>query len=175
MTRTKLILILIIFIFSLFGCEPKFVPVQTFQMVSNIPEGKAVIYFYRPTEEEGTDLRYPIYRIKKDGKPVLIAVLYNGGYYPYLTKAGYVRVYAKSAIRRYRDAFPSQSIDFTIKPGEARYIRTYNGGVAMSLGMPKSLAEMRPEVGKREISACALIPEELMPRPPSSSIPEDWR
>ncbi len=159
------------------GCGgPRFVADQKFQQIDPLPEGKALIYFYRPMENQWADLRYPIYRIRTDGKPILIVMLYNGGYYPYVTKPGYVRVYSKSAIRSYRDAIATQSVDFNIKPGEIRFIRTYNGGAAASLGLPKLLVEMKRNDGQQEIEECFLIPKMLViPEPIPKDIPEDWK
>ena len=162
--------------FLLHGCSsPSFHPDRPFHRIDPIPEGKALVYFYRPPEVQGAELRYPVYRLRPDGKPVRIAVLYNGGYYPYVTKPGEITLYAKSAIRRYRDAIPTQSINFTLKSGDVRFVRTYTGGVAATLGLPKALVQVKPDIGESEIQACSLIPEELFPKPSLEAIPKEWR
>jgi hypothetical protein len=131
-----------LFFLFIAGCAttgPVFTPTAT-------PNGKAIIYFYRPSA------------FTLSGRTIFMAFpgsdhsysMTNGGYYPLVVNPGTVSVAAVGT-----DLKP---VNFTIeiKKGEERYVSVVFAST-LGLTVPAEFAEIPAEKGRAEISKCNLI------------------
>jgi len=124
------------------GCAslgPEFTPVPA------VPDGKALVYVYRPPHFAGSAVSFKIHHNDK-----IVTTLYNGGYYPYITNSGELELWAETESRA--------SITLDLKPGDTKYVKG-GVGVGFMVGRPK-LTVVNNETGAKEIAACKLIPEQ---------------
>jgi len=139
-TRGFLISILILVVFSvglflLPGCAtgPKFTKID------DIPEGKAVVYIYRPASPIGAAVSY---QVIANGAHIMPMV--NGGYFAYYAKPG------ENEFSAATETMSSVTLD--VKTGQSYYIKS-TVGVGMFVGRPR-LAVMPADVGEKEIANC---------------------
>ena len=106
------------------------------------PKDEALIYYYRPSHFVGSAISYDV---KENGE--IITTLYNGGYYPHITKAGEKTSTAETEA--------TEAIYFSAEKGKTYYVR---GGVDMGafVGRP-SLKLIPPEQAQEEIQDCRII------------------
>ena len=104
------------------------------------PQGNmALIYYYRPSNFFGSGVSYDI---KENGQSVVS--LYNGGYYPHLTFAGYKTITAWTT-----------TVSFYAESGKTYFIR---GKEHMGLILYHPAIKLVPEEkALREIQMCRLI------------------
>lgn len=142
--ETKIIIIAALFACMLFlnGCGPTLG--QIYQKADTVPENMGMVYIYRPSSFVGGGISYDV---KVAETPVV--TLYNGGYYPYLSKPGEVEFWAETESK--------SSVTLDIKAGESYYIKG-TVGVGFIVGRPH-LMLVSQEVAESEISKCKLIPE----------------
>lgn len=113
-----------------------------FEQVASMPNGKALIYVYRPSAFVGGGVSYDININKK-----VIAPLRNGGYFPYFADPGKTEVWAKTEVRR--------SVVFVAEAGDTYYVK---GGIMMGIlvGRPH-LEIVDATIAKTEIAGTKRI------------------
>lgn len=111
-----------------------------FKKVEEVSGGMGLVYIYRPPRV----LAPTEYSIKVNGERLI--ALRNGGYYPYLVKAGTVEFSAKM--------LHLSSVTIDVEPGEIYYLR---GTLALGWVPKPRLTVVSPEVGKEEIAKCRFI------------------
>ncbi len=132
----------------MFGCASLQGP--EFKKVEKIPEGKAVIYFYRPKAFFGGAVSYDIWL---DGTSQPFTHMYNGGYYPYFANPG------KALFKARTEAEKEVAVN-NIKAGESYYVWC-SVGVGFWTGRP--YMEVVPKAqGEADIQGCRLL-ETLTP------------
>jgi hypothetical protein len=115
---------------------------QIYQKADTIPENMGMVYiYYRPSRFPGRDVTYDV----KVGETTIVT-LYNGGYFPYLSKPGEVEF----SIYSYRF---ENSVTLEIKAGETYYIQGTERNKRFHLML------VSQEVAESEISQCKLIPD----------------
>jgi len=119
-----------------FGCAakgPKFEPLTA------IPEGKSLIYVYRPSGFVGGGVFYDVYVGQEK-----ICELVQGGYCSTLVAPGEVEVWAKTESKT--------SLTLDAKANDVNYVK---GGISMGflVGRPH-LELVSKDVGASEIAAC---------------------
>jgi hypothetical protein len=134
---------LFVFCAVLAGCASG----PAFKPVSSIPEGKALIYVYRPSVMHGAAL-VP-YVVVNDSRAL---PLKNGGYYTYAATPGSVTVAVTHTGQR--------SVTLEVKAGETYYVK--GGPVFMAFGVPY-VERASAEVGLKELSECKLLPDTFSP------------
>ena len=117
-----------------------------FSKVEHIPEGKGLIYIYRPSSFKGGGVFYDVY-----AKDKVVTTLRNGGYFPYFADLGENEIWAKTEAK--------SSVTVDVKAGKTYFVK---GGVRMGLliGRP-DLTLATPELGATEVAECnLLVPEQ---------------
>jgi hypothetical protein len=110
-----------------------------------VPEGKAIVYIYRQKKYMDSGLKY--YVVEANG--LRVAGLYNGGYFPYITKPGLIEFKSRAEY--------TNSVKTNIKAGQIYYLRlSVEKGTLV--GRPV-LKFVQSEVGEKEITTCKLITE----------------
>jgi hypothetical protein len=137
----KLFILFVLFVLGCATTGPVFTPTKA-------PDGKALIYFYRPSA------------FTLSGRTIFMAFpgsdhsysMTNGGYYPLVVNPGTVSVTGVGT-----DIKP---VKFTIdvKKGDERYVIVAFSG-SLGLTVPAEFQEVPAEKGKAEISKCNLISE----------------
>jgi hypothetical protein len=115
-----------------------------YQKVGTVPDGKGVVYVYRPSSIIGGAVAYDV----KVGETV-VTTLHNGGYYPYVATPGEVEFWAKTESR--------SAVTLDVKAGEAYYIKG-TVGVGFLMGRPH-LMVVPATTAEPEIADCKLIPD----------------
>lgn len=115
-----------------------------YEKVTTVPEGKGLVYLYRPGSFIGGGVAYDV----KVGETV-ITTLHNGGYYPYMATPGEVEFWAKTEAR--------SAVTLDVKSGETYYIKG-TVGVGFFVGRPH-LMVVPAVTAESEIAECKLIPE----------------
>lgn len=92
------------------GCASTLGP--TFAKVSQIPEGKGLIYVYRPALPYEYAVTYDV-----KANDALVAGISDGSYYPYFSNLGRVVLSSK------RTAGPTTSLVLTVKANETYYVK----------------------------------------------------
>lgn len=139
--RKAIILLLLLFLTFLSGCAT-LGPV--YQKTETIPEGKGLVYIYRPNSFIGGGVSYDV----KVGETV-ITTLHNGGYYPYFSEPGEIEFWAKTESR--------SAVTLDVRPGDIQFIKG-TVGVGFFVGRPH-LIVVPYDAGVEEIKDCKLIPE----------------
>jgi len=123
------------------GCASLGAP---YQPVTSIPDGKALVYIYRPSSFVGGGVSYTVHAGEE---PVI--KLYNGGYTAQFLDPGETEFWAKTEARA--------SVTENLKPGKTYYLQ---GGVGVGFiaGRPK-LAFVPESTGRLEITGCKAIPK----------------
>lgn len=117
-------------------------PVYT--KVDKVPEGRGLVYVYRPGGIIGGAVAYDV----KVGDKV-VTTLHSGGYYPYFSMPGEVEFWAKTESR--------SAVTIDVAPGQVYYLKG-TVGVGFIVARPH-LMIVPNEVGEKEIGECKLIPE----------------
>lgn len=117
-----------------------------FSKVTKIPEGKAVVYFYRPKAFFGGAVSYDIWL---DGVNVPFVHVYNGGYFPYIANPGKAVFKAKTEAEK--------EVTIEVKAGQSYYVLC-SVGVGFWVGRPH-LELMAKETAEADIKSCRLLPE----------------
>jgi len=114
-----------------------------FQKVSTIPEGKGVVYVYRPDSIVGAAIHYDVYAGEND----LICDLIRGGYCLYYSKLGELELWGKTEAK--------SSITIDVKAGQEYYVK---GGLSLGVlaGRP-NFTLVTNTVGQEEIADCKLL------------------
>ncbi len=122
-----------------------------YQALPSVPEGKALVYVYRPKSFVGSAISYTVHA---GDAPVVKLV--NGGYRTYVAEPGETEFWAKTEART--------SVTERLEAGKTYYLR---GGVGVGLvaGRPK-LSFVPAEQGQTEIASCRTVPE----RTPESGV-----
>lgn len=115
-----------------------------YKKVESIPEGKGLVYFYRPSSIIGAGVSYDI-RVGESP----IVTLYSGGYYPYFANPGETEFWAKTESK--------SSVTLDVKAGDVQYVKG-TVGVGIIVGRPH-LTVMPAATAETEITDCKLIPE----------------
>lgn len=118
-----------------------------FSKVENIPEGKGLIYIYRPSAFKGGAIFYDVNVNDK-----VVTTLRSGGYFPHFANAGENEVWAKTEAK--------SSVTLDVKPGKTYYVKGETR-IGFLMGRPE-LTIQPPEVGAAEVAECNL----LVPDPP---------
>jgi hypothetical protein len=124
----------------------------SFSAVTDIPEGKALVYIYKP-KTYGKEK----FRIAVNGEP--ITVLKKGGYFPYFATPGAI-VFTANAKARIGNvpaplAIPKSALRLSVEPGKVYYIKEPGG---FKLTVRLDLVEVPPETAEKEIRKCKLLP-----------------
>lgn len=88
MKKYRIIILVVVVTAVLAGCASLGPP---FMEEPSIPEGKALVYIYRPSSFVGSAISY---LVTANDMPVV--TLYNGGYFPYFTDPQTIRFWAKT-------------------------------------------------------------------------------
>ena len=131
---------LLVGLLFLAGCAAsgaKFTPIDA------IPEGKALVYIYRPNSLMGGAIRYHVAVGDEQ-----IVYLVRGGYYPYLADPGETTFWARTEARA--------DVTEVLEPGETYYLQG-GVGIGVAVGRPR-LAFVDAERGAREVAACVQLP-----------------
>jgi hypothetical protein len=115
---------------------------RPFVHVDPIPDGKGIVYVYRPDRTVGCAVSGTI---RANGVP--ITNVKNGGYYPYVADPGRVNLNVTTEVEN--------STDITVEAGREKYVKT-TVGMGFFLGHLK-LGEVSSDVGEREIRECRLL------------------
>jgi hypothetical protein len=141
----KLIAPMMLFIVSisfLTGCASG----PAFQEVSIVPEGKSIVYFYRPAKYYSGASSPEIY----DNGNLILDGLTNGGYWVYYITPG------KHVFSTKATFVDSTSISLESKgPGEEYYVRLE---LTWDFFVPDAkLFRIYPDQGRQEIMSCKLV------------------
>jgi len=117
-----------------------------FRVVEQIPNGKSVVYFYRPARFYGGARSPSIY----DNGEKIVEGLANGGYKVYFIGSGKHVFSSKAAIL----SGSSVSVN-SAAPGEEYYVRM--DILAGAMKSDAKLYRVYPEQGREEIVNCKLI------------------
>jgi hypothetical protein len=125
----------------------------TFTPITNIPDGKALVYIYKP-KTYGKEK----FRVEANGEPVTI--LEKGGYYPYLVTPGTV-VFTAKAKARIGNVFapaliPKSALTLSVEPGKVYYIKEPGG---FKLTVKLDLVQVPTDTAEKEIQKCKLLPQ----------------
>jgi hypothetical protein len=127
---------------QLAGCAPlesKFVP------ESVLPEGKALVYIYRPAKTYDAGLKY--YPVQANG--VAVVRMFAGGYFPYYCLPGRIRFAARGE--------HTATLTTDIAAGKTYYLKLH---LVKGTGMGTPAFEMvAPETGIADLVDCRLIVE----------------
>lgn len=115
-----------------------------YSKVEQVPVDRGLVYIYRPASFVGGGVSYDVHANQD-----VVTTLYNGGYYPYLSKPGEMEFWASTESK--------SSITLDVKPGETYFVKG-EVGVGFLVGRPHLMVVAR-ETGEREITACKLIPD----------------
>jgi hypothetical protein len=116
-----------------------------FSKFEQVPQGKAIVYFYRPKAFVGGAVSYDVW---VDGINVPFTRIYNGGYFPYIADPGKILFKAKTEAEK--------EIAIDAKSGEAYYIWC-SVGMGLFVGRPH-LEQVTREVAEPDIKNCRLLP-----------------
>ncbi len=111
----------------------------SFKQVSEIPQGKGLVYVYRPSGIVGCAVSYDVHAAQEN-----IGHLYPGGYLTYFASPGELEVWGKTESRG--------SVTVDVRAGEAQYVKA-SLGVGILMGRPV-LIVVEPQVGRSEIESC---------------------
>jgi hypothetical protein len=117
---------------------------EVYQPMPSVPEGKAVVYIYRPKSFVGAMISYTVHV----GKTPAVELV-NGGYRAVVVDPGETEFWAETEAR--------SSVTELLKPGRTYYLRG-TLGVGIIAGRPKLLFTPE-EQGRSEIASCRQIPE----------------
>lgn len=116
-----------------------------FQEVTSIPEGKAVIYIYRPGEFTGSAIHYGI---NANDVPISRVHLYNGGYFAYFVDPGQIILTAEVAKE-------STTAVVNAEAGQKYFVR---GSIRTGTWVGRPYLEtVDNAIGIREIVKCKLL------------------
>ena len=107
------------------------------------PEGKALVYIYRPDSIVGGAIRYHVAEGDKR-----IVYLIRGGYFPYLADPGEREFWARTESKA--------TATETLKAGHTYYLQG-RIGAGLGVGRPR-LTFVSEETGKKEVAKCKLLP-----------------
>lgn len=114
-----------------------------FQSIGQTPEGKALVYIYRPNSMLGGAIRYHV--AVGDER---IVYLIRGGYFPYLADPGETEFWARTEAKT--------SVSENLRAGQTYYLK---GGVGVGLGVGRPKLEfVSEEAGKPQVEKCVLLP-----------------
>lgn len=122
------------------GCSADGTP---FTKVDSIPDGKGVVYIYRPAHFTGS----AVYGTLK-ANDVPITKVTNGGYFPYVAEPGMLHLSIATET--------TNSTDVDVEAGKETYVKS-----SVSIGLlvgHLTLTEVSPEIGAQEIHECKLLP-----------------
>ena len=115
----------------------------TFQPVADVPQGKSLVYIYRPNSIVGGAIRYHVAVGNQR-----VVYLIRGGYFPYIAEPGETEFWARTEAR--------EAITTDLEPGKVYYLKG-TVGVGFAVGRPR-LEFVDESVGSQEVSECKLLP-----------------
>ncbi len=110
-----------------------------FKSVTEIPQGKGLIYIYRPGSIVGSAVSYEIFAGNEK-----IGRLLPGGYLTYFANPGELELWGKTEAKG--------SITLDVKADQTQYVKG-SLSVGFFVGRPV-LMTVEPEVGQQEITEC---------------------
>lgn len=133
------------------GCSPKLG--GDFVKLDNVPQGKALIYIYRPRGTVG--FLYPI-DIYVDDR--LLVRLPHGSYYPYLVEPGEVELITKGWLLKGVD----ESITIQVKAGATYFLKMqfYFVDKTKDSKINATFVKMFKENAEEEIKECKIVLDE---------------
>jgi len=132
-------LVLLLTLGILGGCAASGPP---FAAVTEIPDGSALVYIYRPNQFVGGGVSYTVHAGEKS-----VVKLTRGGYYPLIVPAGETEFWAKTEARA--------SVTELLKAGGTYYLKG-GIGVGFLMGRPK-LNFVDAATGQNEVASCKLL------------------
>ena len=128
------------------GCASATPMGPLFPSVTQVPDGKAVVYVYKAKVYGGG-----LYRLTANGEAV--TQLQKGGYYPYVADPGTVE-FAAWKLARVGELIPDplHRLEISVSAGEIRHIK-------ITSGFSPQLVEVSPEEARKELKKCKLLPE----------------
>jgi hypothetical protein len=138
MSHFRLFRLLLVILASsfLFGCGAQG---ALFQKVAELPQGKGIVYVYRPTGFVGSGVTYDVHAGDR-----VIGNLKPGGYCSYFAAPGELEVWAKTEAK--------SSVTVDVRAGQEHFIKG-GVGVGFFVGRP-TLTIVDPDTGRREIATC---------------------
>jgi len=127
-------------LFLVLGCAASG---ASFRPIESIPEGKAVVYIYRPNSLIGGGIRYHVAVGNQR-----IVYLIRGGYFPYLAEPGETEFWARTEAK--------ETITSDFKAGEVYYLKG-TVGIGLAVGRPR-FEFVSQEIGAEEVAKCKLLP-----------------
>lgn len=121
-------------IIGISGCKGKKYVVGKYTEVTEISEGKALVYIYRPSKFTGSAVHYTI---NVDGEKVSRVHLYNGGYFEYYAEPGKRNFWLELSGKR-------QDIIVNCEEGETYFVKVKVG----------EFFRIPNTIGKEEIKKC---------------------
>jgi len=117
-----------------------------YQKPEKVASDKALIIVYRPAAYVGWASSYDV-----TSNGAVITTLKNGGYFPFYTKPGKVKLLA--------DTLENKSeVEIDIKAGQTAYVK---GTISVgALAARANLQIAYEEVAEKELASCKLIPSE---------------
>ena len=110
-----------------------------FKSVTEIPQGKGLVYIYRPASVVGSAISYDIFTGNEK-----IGRLLPGGYLTYFATPGELELWGKTEAKG--------SITLDVKADQIQYVKG-SLSVGFFVGRPV-LMTVEPEVGQQEIAEC---------------------
>lgn len=123
-----------------FGCTTSG---PAFEAVGAVPQGKALVYIYRPSGFIGAGVRYHV-----AARGERIVYLTPGGYFPYIAEPGEIEFWAKTEAK--------ETITTDLEPGATYYLKG-SVGIGVAVGRPR-FEFVDASRGAREVSECNLLP-----------------
>ena len=118
----------------------------TYTAMETIPEGKALVYIYRPQKFMGGGVYFDVHAGNRHAHQEIVT-LKNGGYFPYITDPGEMELWAKTE--------STSSVTLDLNAGDTSYVRG-SVGVGAFIGRPK-LTIVDNAVGAAEVRECKLL------------------
>ena len=115
---------------------------EQFTELEKPSEGKAMVYFYRPSKFLGGGVNYNV----QDGDK-FVTEMRNGGYYPYLTETGEKKFWAKTEA--------TDEVLITLEKNKTYFVKGSIGWGAF-VGHPK-LSLVSKSIALPELKECQLI------------------
>jgi hypothetical protein len=113
-----------------------------FKPVADLPADKGVVYIYRESSFVGSGVFGTV-----TANNIPITKVFNGGYFPYISKPGTVHFEVSTEA--------TNEADVLVEAGKDKYLKT-SVGMGFLIGHLK-FSEVSPEIGRKEIGECQLL------------------
>jgi hypothetical protein len=133
--RSSVYVFLVAMVCVMAGCASG----PAFKKIDEIPQGKGLVYIYRPAGIVGSAIAYDVYAgTEKVGR------LVPGGYLTYLSSPGELEIWGKTESKG--------SVTLDVRTGQEHYVKG-SLGVGFLVGRPV-ITVVEPQVGQKEIQDC---------------------